>query len=162
MINEPRRGLARSAFTSGSDQLQSNLGGNLFWSRDGDLNPGPLPYHGSALPLSYLGTTTLKLRSVNNIMIVFILTDLPTVASAKVGLSRHNSKNMKQITQNNICYMFHVACYMTTFHQFALSSHPASGFQDLPSSIYYKRLRLLLYLCLLYLFQIKCQDNAGY
>jgi hypothetical protein len=27
-----------------------------FWSRDRDLNPGPLPYHGSALPLSYHGT----------------------------------------------------------------------------------------------------------
>lgn len=27
----------------------------IFMSRDRDLNPGPLPYHGSALPLSYLG-----------------------------------------------------------------------------------------------------------
>ena len=26
-----------------------------FWSHDWDLNPGPLPYHGSALPLSYRG-----------------------------------------------------------------------------------------------------------
>ena len=25
------------------------------WSHDWDLNPGPLPYHGSALPLSYRG-----------------------------------------------------------------------------------------------------------
>ena len=25
------------------------------WSRCGDLNPGPLPYQGSALPLSYNG-----------------------------------------------------------------------------------------------------------
>ena len=30
----------------------SNL---LIWSHDWDLNPGPLPYHGSALPLSYRG-----------------------------------------------------------------------------------------------------------
>jgi hypothetical protein len=27
----------------------------ILWSRDRDLNPGPLPYHGSALPLSYHG-----------------------------------------------------------------------------------------------------------
>lgn len=27
----------------------------LFWSPNRDLNPGPLPYHGSALPLSYRG-----------------------------------------------------------------------------------------------------------
>jgi hypothetical protein len=25
------------------------------WSRDRDLNPGPPPYHGGALPLSYHG-----------------------------------------------------------------------------------------------------------
>jgi hypothetical protein len=25
------------------------------WSRSGDLNPGPPPYHGGALPLSYSG-----------------------------------------------------------------------------------------------------------
>ena len=25
------------------------------WSQCGGLNPGPLPYHGSALPLSYIG-----------------------------------------------------------------------------------------------------------
>jgi hypothetical protein len=27
----------------------------LRWSRSGDLNPGPPPYHGGALPLSYSG-----------------------------------------------------------------------------------------------------------
>ncbi len=27
----------------------------LKWSHDWDLNPRPLPYHGSALPLSYRG-----------------------------------------------------------------------------------------------------------
>ena len=34
-------------------------------SRRGDLNPGPLPYHGSALPLSYDGPTALKLRGAS-------------------------------------------------------------------------------------------------
>lgn len=28
---------------------------SLYWSPSRGLNPGPLPYHGSALPLSYLG-----------------------------------------------------------------------------------------------------------
>ena len=27
------------------------------WSRDRDLNPGPPPYHGGALPLSYHGSS---------------------------------------------------------------------------------------------------------
>ena len=27
----------------------------FYWSRDRDLNSRPLPYHGSALPLSYIG-----------------------------------------------------------------------------------------------------------
>ena len=34
----------------------------LPWSRHRDLNSGPLPYHGSALPLSYDGIQLLKLR----------------------------------------------------------------------------------------------------
>lgn len=29
------------------------------WSHDWDLNPGPLPYHGSALPLSYRGVSRI-------------------------------------------------------------------------------------------------------
>jgi hypothetical protein len=34
------------------------------WSHDWDLNPGPLPYHGSALPLSYRGTITFPILPV--------------------------------------------------------------------------------------------------
>lgn len=31
----------------------------VIWSRHRDLNSGPLPYHGSALPLSYDGTSSI-------------------------------------------------------------------------------------------------------
>ncbi len=35
----------------------------VFWSRWRDLNPRPLPYQGSALPLSYIGKMSLERKT---------------------------------------------------------------------------------------------------
>jgi hypothetical protein len=54
--------LSYAAVFSGPVYLRELAGGTLsptarplHWSRSGDLNPGPTPYHGVALPLSYSG-----------------------------------------------------------------------------------------------------------
>ena len=55
------------------------------WSHDWDLNPGPLPYHGSALPLSYRGIFDARLRLEHRAINEFIGYALA------LSLSRHKS-----------------------------------------------------------------------